>query len=67
LGSLQIEQSALQKQLEVKRSMLEEKMEWVVLGETLLANIELDSLRLNDAITQVKWEILVLKVEEKVI
>ncbi len=27
LGSLQIEQSALQKQLEVKRSMLEEKME----------------------------------------
>jgi hypothetical protein len=27
LGSLQIEQSALQRQLEVKRSMLEEKME----------------------------------------
>jgi hypothetical protein len=67
LGSLQIEQSALQRQLEVKRSMLEEKMEWVVLGEALLANIELDSLRVDDAIAQVKWEILVLKVEEKVI
>jgi hypothetical protein len=29
------------------------------------ANIELDSLRLNDAIVEVKQEILVLKDEEK--
>ncbi len=67
LGSLRIEQSALQRQLEIKKSMLEEKMEWVVLREALLANIELDSLRLNDAIIEVKQECLVLEVEEKII
>jgi hypothetical protein len=66
-GFLQIEQSALQKQLEVKRSMLEEKMEWVVLGEALLVDIEVDSLRLDNGIIEVKWEILVLEVEEKII
>ncbi len=38
-----------------------------MLGETLLTNIQLDSLRLDDAIDKVKQEILVLKVEEKVI
>ncbi len=42
-------------------------MEQVVLREALLANTELDSLRLNDAIIEVKREILVLKVEEKII
>ncbi len=67
LGSLRIEQSALWKQLEIKRSMLEEKMEWVMLAETLLANIELNSLKLDDAITKVKWEFFVLEVEEKII
>ncbi len=50
LGFLRIEQNALHRQLEFKRSILEEKMEWVVLGETLLTNIELDSLRLDDAL-----------------
>ncbi len=58
LRSLWIEQSALQRQLEIKRNMLEEKMERTVLGVALLANIELDSLRLNGAIVRVKQEIL---------
>jgi hypothetical protein len=43
------------------------EVEQVVLREALLANTELDSLRLNDAIIEVKREILVLKVEEKII
>jgi len=47
--------------------MLEEKMEQVVLGGALLADIELDSLRLDDAIIEVKQEILVLEDEEKTI
>ncbi len=47
--------------------MLEEKMEQVVLGGALLADIELDSLRLDDAIVEVKQEILVLEDEEKAI
>ncbi len=38
-----------------------------MLREALLANIELDSLRLNDAIIEVKQECLVLEVEEKII
>jgi hypothetical protein len=42
-------------------------MERVLLRKALLANIELDSLRLNDAIIEVKREILVLEVEEKII
>ncbi len=62
-----IEQSALQRQLEIKKNMLEEKMEQVVLGGALLADIELDSLRLDDAIVEVKQEILVLEDEEKTI
>jgi hypothetical protein len=33
--------------------MLEEKMERIVLGEALLVNIELDSLKLDDAIAEV--------------
>ncbi len=53
------------RQLEIKRNMLE--VEQVVLREALLANTELDSLRLNDAIIEVKREILVLKVEGKII
>jgi hypothetical protein len=43
LGSLQIERDALQKQLKIKKNMMEEKMECIVLGEALLTNIELDS------------------------
>jgi hypothetical protein len=34
--------------------MLEEKMEQTMLGDALLANIELNSLKLDDAITEVK-------------
>jgi hypothetical protein len=40
--------------LKLKKNKLEEKMEQIVLGEALLANIELDSLKLNDAIVEVK-------------
>ncbi len=47
--------------------MLEAKMEQVVLGGALLADIELDSLRQDDAIVEVKQEILVLEDEEKAI
>jgi hypothetical protein len=64
---LWIEQSVLQRQLEIKKNLLEEKMEQVVLGGALLADIELDSLRLDDAIIEVKQEILVLEDEEKAI
>jgi hypothetical protein len=38
-----------------------------MLGETLLTNTKLDSLRLDDAIAEVKQKLLVLEVEEKVI
>jgi hypothetical protein len=54
LGSLRIEQNALQRQLEIKRNMLEKKMEQAMLGDALLVDTELDSLRLNDAIAKVK-------------
>jgi hypothetical protein len=64
---LWIEQSVLQRQLEIKKNMLEEKMEQVVLGGALLADVELDSLRLDDAIVEVKQKNLVLEDEEKAI
>ncbi len=40
-------------------------MEWIVLGEALLTNIELDSSKLNDAIVEVNQKKLVLKDEKK--
>ncbi len=49
--SLQIEHNALQKQLEIKRNMLE--MEGIVLGDALLVDIKLDFLKLEDAIAKV--------------
>ncbi len=67
LEFLQIEQNALQRQLEIKRSMFEEKMERIMLGDALLANFELNSLRLDDAITKVKQKKLVLEEEERII
>ncbi len=57
LGSLWIEQSTFRRQFEIKRSMLEEKMEQAVLGDALLVDTELDSLRLDDAIIEVKQEV----------
>jgi hypothetical protein len=49
--SLQIEHNALQKQLEIKRNMLE--TEGIVLGDALLVDIKLDFLKLEDAIAKV--------------
>ncbi len=40
-------------------------MERIVLGEALLANIELDSSKLDDAIVEVNQKKLVLRDEEK--
>ncbi len=47
--------------------MLEEKMEWVMLGEALMADTKLDFLRLYNAIVEVKRNFLVLEDEEKTI
>jgi hypothetical protein len=44
LRFVHIEHDALQRQLEIRRSILEEKMEQIVVGESLIVDNEVDFL-----------------------
>jgi hypothetical protein len=59
--------SALQRQLKIKRSILEEKLEHVVVGEALVVDIDFDFMKLEEVITKARCEVLVLEDEEKVV
>lgn len=64
VGYIHNEHDALQRQLEIKRPMLEEKMERAVIGEALVAKCEVDFLKLEEVIPEAKHEIIVLVEEE---
>lgn len=67
LRSTQNEYDALQWQLDMWRSMLEEKNKRVVLGEVLLVDTKIDWFKVEDVITHVKQDVLVLKDEKKAV
>ncbi len=66
IGYVRNEYDTLQiRQLKIRKSMLEEKMERTMVGETLVINKEVDFLKLEEAIVEAKHEIIVLEEEEK--
>jgi len=66
LASFQEKHVALQRQLEMQKKIVKEKQKNVVQGEVTFVNIEVDCLKMEDAIIDVKREVIVLQVEEKV-
>jgi len=57
----------LQRQLEMWKFFVEEKQIFFVQGEATFVNTKVDYLKMEDAIADVKCEVLVLQVEEKTI
>jgi hypothetical protein len=57
----------LQIQVEMWNFFVKEKQKSVVQGEATFVDIEVDYLKMEDVITNVKHEVLVLQVEEKAI
>ncbi len=55
------------RQLKIEISMLEEKLECVVVGEALVVDIEIDFMKLGKVIAKVRCEVIVLKDETKAI
>jgi hypothetical protein len=58
---------ALQIQLEMQICFVKENQTDVVQGEVTFVNIKVDCLKMEDVIIDVKLEVLVLQVEEKVV
>ncbi len=67
IGYVRNEYDTLQiRQLKIRKSMLEEKMERTIVGETLVINKEVDFLKLEEAIVEAKHEIIVLEEEKSI-
>lgn len=67
IGYVRNEYDTLQiRQLKIRKSMLEEKMERTIVGETLVINKEVDFLKLEEAIVEAKHEIVVLEEEKSI-